>query len=72
MPTPDAAFEIAEREIARVKRDNLRVLPLDDMGLTSIPELLRELTQVDMLILSGNKLTELPDWIGELAKLKTL
>ena len=48
------------------------IIYLGTNKLTSLPESIRELTQLENLMLSNNSLTSLPDSIGELTQLKTL
>lgn len=47
-------------------------LHLTHMGLTSIPEEVRNLHELEALNLTGNRIEELPDWIGELKSLRLL
>jgi internalin A len=64
--------EIAEERIAEFKRLRNRqngdeVLDLSTLGLRALPESLRAIELIDTLDLRDNELTELPDWIGEVA-----
>ena len=47
-------------------------LDLENLGLTSLPERLFELTNLKELYLGDNDLTELPEHIGNLSSLKLL
>jgi signal recognition particle receptor subunit beta len=49
----------------------LRYLKLDSNQLTALPESLNKLKELEELVLADNPL-RLPDWIGELSKLKVL
>ena len=41
-------------------------------GLTSLPEVIKDLSNLKTLILRYNQLTQLPDWLGSLSYLETL
>jgi len=47
-------------------------LDLTGLGLKHIPDSLRALHAIELLLLSGNVIEELPTWIGELSALKGL
>ncbi len=49
-----------------------RALALDVLGLTRVPESIRELRDLEVLDLWDNSITELPAWLGELKQLKGL
>ena len=52
--------------------DDGRELNLADLQLQSVPEWLRDLTELIRLDLSGNRLTAFPEWIGNLTELTEL
>jgi internalin A len=68
------AGEIAEEQIAEWKRNpkKISVLSLNGLGMTKVPEALREVRDLELLTLSANKIQELPEWIGELSALKAI
>jgi internalin A len=66
------ALDEAERRIAVAFRDKQSDLDLTQLGLARVPESLRKLTWLDSLNLDSNALTDLPEWIGELAALRQL
>ena len=70
--THDEAYQEAERRIAEAQRTNATELDLSGLGLTSLPESLFQLTQLQTLYLSENHLTELPKGIGQLEDLQNL
>jgi len=49
-----------------------RILDLRDLGLSELPEKLRDASSLEWIDLSYNKLRSLPDWITELRELKGL
>jgi len=57
-------------ELAR--RDGGSLLDLSDLGLRTLPQEVADLTQVEELDASGNRLTEFPDAVLELAGLRSL
>lgn len=68
-----AALRYAEtriREVAAKPRATL--LDLSNLGLTTLPESLGQLTQLRHLRLFDNALTTLPEWIGQLTQLQRL
>jgi internalin A len=77
--------EIAEERIAAWKRGPKKidhnsarfgavtgVLDLGDLGLKKVPETLREARNLELLLLAGNEIQELPRWFGELSALKAI
>lgn len=78
MPTIDDQRRAAER-IARWKaspaggrRAGRHGVSLFFLGLTSVPETIRELEGLEFLDLTGNQIRELPTWIGELRSLREI
>lgn len=51
---------------------NLRDLVMGHLGLTQVPESLRQLKKLNSLHLYDNNITELPEWLIELTKLSDL
>lgn len=51
---------------------SVRVLDVSGNRLTTLPDWLREATNLRRIVVSRNVLTELPDWLGELTSLKVL
>ncbi|WP_308167576.1 COR domain-containing protein [Catellatospora tritici] len=47
-------------------------LDLSDLGLTALPDWLRDFTRLTWLNLSGNRIGQLPAWLGELTALRQL
>ena len=72
MPTPDEAYQEAERRIAEAKREGRRELDLTFLSLLSLPESIGQLTNLQTLWLVNNQLSALPESIGQLANLQTL
>ena len=77
--------QIAEDRIAKWKTDPVRpteeddvvgqrtrVLNLSRLGLTAVPQSLRELRNLESLIIANNKIRVLPSWIGELKAIKRI
>ncbi len=50
--------------------ENKQRISLQGMGLTEFPKTLRHATELVDLDISGNRFTELPNWLGELPKLE--
>ncbi|MGB2985667.1 MAG: COR domain-containing protein [Phycisphaerae bacterium] len=63
--------QIAEELIEEARRTGYDELDLDGVGLTSLPESIGRLVQLEILALSRNQLTTLPDSIGRLSQLQT-
>ncbi len=72
MPTPDEAYQKAERRIAKAKRLGRSKLDLSGLGLSVLPESIGQLANLQQLILHSNQLLELPESLGQLASLQTL
>jgi len=66
------AFRVAESMVEEAERSNAITLDLHGLGLSSLPELLRDQKQLQGLMLDGNQLNALPEWLGELRRLQTL
>ncbi len=71
-PTPEDAYQIAERIIEEAAREGATKLNLDNMGLTELPNELFELTAITELNLIDNQLIALPPEIGQLTALNRL
>jgi len=54
------------------KLKNLKTLQLRDCGLVELPEQIGELIHLEVLDIGGNKLRNLPDFLGNLTNLKRL
>jgi internalin A len=67
--TPEAAYTVAQERIASLAR---HTLDLRDLGLTSLPPEIWNLTALTYLDLDGNSLTALPPEIGNLTALAFL
>lgn len=71
-----SAYREAERkiEVARHSGATTLYLPQQPTGLSlvELPETLIELTQLEVLNLSGHSLSELPEWLGRLTRLREL
>jgi internalin A len=67
--TPYAA---AENRIRDAETQGLKSLDLAGLGLTRLPRVIAQLTQLEQLYLQGNKLASLPSSLGGLTKLRTL
>ena len=61
-----------KKKIAEALKTGATELVLSGMGLTELPDSLRQLTQLTSLNLSGNRLTTLPDSLGQLTQLTIL
>jgi len=68
----DETYRIAERKIQEALASGAKDLSLGNMGLTELPESLREVTQLRFLTLEENHLTTLPEWIGDFGELQLL
>jgi internalin A len=66
------SYEIAQQRIAAARRQNSPRLNLSHLKLDSLPPELFELTQLQVLWLSGNQLTELPPDVGVFRQLRRL
>ncbi|WP_395733907.1 COR domain-containing protein [Prosthecobacter sp.] len=62
----------AESRINEYQRSDNTSLDLSSIGLTSLPESLRQLTGLKTLNLHNNKLSTLPEWLGRLTELQAL
>jgi HEAT repeat protein len=62
----------AQARIQQALRTRDTTLDLSDLGLTAVPDSLRDLTHLTVLNLMGNRLTTLPDWLAELTELVEL
>lgn len=58
----------------KYKIEKCKIVELDFIfkGLTSLPEVIKDLSNLKTLILRYNQLTQLPDWLGSLRYLETL
>ena len=65
-------MEEALRRIRKTRRTRSPALDLSKLGLEELPDELWELTWLKELDLGGNRLTELPQKIGQLQRLKRL
>lgn len=68
----DAAFREAKRKIEAALQLGATELDLSFMGLTELPHVLSQLTQLRLLNLACNYLATLPEWIAQLTQLDTL
>ncbi len=68
----DEAYRKAEKKIEECRRKAAKQLNLGSMGLTTLPDSIANLTQLDLLIIYNNQLTELPESIGNLSQLREL
>ena len=64
--------EVALQRIEKAKLIGADELYLGELGLETLPEQLRELTQLKKLSLRGNRLIHLPKWLGELRRLESI
>ncbi len=65
-------LEIAENRIEICRQETKDSLYLSDLGLTELPEGIRGLTDLKVLVLRENRITTLPGWIGSLTSLVKL
>ncbi len=70
--THEEGYQIAEKRIAEAQRINAIELSLAGLVLTSLPQSLFQLTQLQTLHLYNNQLNELPKEIGQLKNLNEL
>ncbi len=68
----DEAYRQAEKKIEQVRRWGEKDLSFPGLGLSELPESLRQLTQLRSLDLSSNQLTELPEFLDNLTQLRYL
>jgi hypothetical protein len=66
------AYFQAEKKIEEARLSGAKDLRLDCLNLTTLPDSLVELTQLQSLDLSYNYLTELPKWLGKFTQLRSL
>ena len=62
----------AERRIQDAIRSNATKLDLSELGLTTLPKSIGQLTQLQRLFVSHNQLSMLPEAIGQLTQLRNL
>jgi Leucine-rich repeat (LRR) protein len=67
-----AEWRVGAGPAAHVQDGEVRAVVVRDAGLTELPDSLRALTGLRELDLGGNRLSELPQWIGELSELRLL
>jgi len=68
----DEAYQEAVRRIDRARLDGVTELDLSYMGLTEVPEVLGELTGLQVLNLWENQISSIPEAIGQLTSLQVL
>lgn len=80
----DQAPVIGEKDRAAERIARWKAVPADGdrtrrhsidlffLGLTSVPEAIRELEGLEFLDLTGNRIRELPTWIGQLRRLREI
>jgi internalin A len=74
-PKRNPATEEALRRIEKARESGARSLDLSDLKLSTLPEVigqLSQLSQLQLLDLSGNQPSTLPEVIGQLSQLRTL
>ena len=71
-PLRDRATEEALRRIEQARKNGARKLDLSDLKLSTLPEAIGQLSQLQELYLSGNQLSTLPEAIGQLSQLQEL
>ncbi len=62
----------AESRIAAARESGGTFLTLTGLGLTKLPESVRELGALATLAIAGNRIAELPDWLDRLESLRQL
>jgi internalin A len=70
--SPRDPMKDAQRRIEEALKSGATRLDLTDLKLSTLPDAIGQLSQVQMLYLSGNQLSTLPDAIGQLSELQTL
>jgi small GTP-binding protein len=70
--THKVATDEAESRIGQCRERGNKDLDLSGIGLTVIPDGLRDLNHIRILNLSNNQIRELPNWLGELTELNLL
>jgi Leucine-rich repeat (LRR) protein len=71
-PEERVSYALVEMRVQDEGQHQNGRLDLSELGLTSLPALLGDLSDLQTLDLSHNKLTHLADWIGNFNGLKTL
>jgi Leucine-rich repeat (LRR) protein len=64
--------DVAKNKILECLRTASTILDLSHLGLTTLPEMIGSLSNLERLRLNNNQLTSLPETIGNLSKLKDL
>ena len=72
MTKPKNNIDEAQGRIQLCMESRAKTLDLSDIGLTEIPDEIKNLTHLRSINLSENRLTELPDFIGSCTSLKNL
>ena len=62
----------AERIIKDAAKEKAIYVNLQHLSLGELPESLRQLTWLEGLILTGNRLKSLPEWLDQMTKLQSL
>ena len=62
----------ALKRIEQARKSESKTLDLSDLGLTTIPESIGSLTQLQQLLLNSNQIKEIPESIGSLTQLQQL
>ncbi len=65
-------FQLAESRIRDALYTKNTELDLHGIGISKLPDSLKQLTQLQTLYLSDNQLTELPEWLKQFTQLRTL
>jgi Leucine-rich repeat (LRR) protein len=68
----DPATKEALRRIEEVRKSGATSLDLSKLKLSTLPEAIGQLSQLQQLYLSGNQLSTLPEAIGQLSQLQVL